>query len=165
MVLLSCANAIICDNKQERHLFGHHGHLLCLDCKTNFGHEENQKGKLPTKEFCDERCPICLEAYGPLVSYSRCDHYVCVDCFKQCHGAEKEMLALEPVFPYPEISDAYFSCSMDDDEDGEEMTEEEIESQYPLLKKYEHDWNMWNDMHCQWYEDNEYLKKCPVCRS
>lgn len=47
-------------------------------------------------------CPICLE-YKIGISQPRCNHKVCVDCFKRCHYGDKNVEE-EPSFPYQDIT-------------------------------------------------------------
>jgi hypothetical protein len=35
---------------------------------------------------------------------------------------------------------------------------------YPLIKLYNEEWNKWDDTKKQKYEQEENLRKCPICR-
>jgi hypothetical protein len=75
------------------------------------------KGKLTFEDNIE--CPVCYEiATG--VSYPRCDHMICVSCFKrffyQEGNTKLETLMAEhadPPFPYPDQEDEYFEASGD----------------------------------------------------
>ena len=110
------------------------------------------KGILVTSDIID--CPICLENKRG-VSYPFCDHKICISCFKRCyHRDYNDNLENEPKFPYPDIEDEYY--------DEQENPKWEIE--YPLIKKYNDEWNKWEDDREYRYENEAFLRKCSVCR-
>jgi len=80
------------------------------------------------------------------ISQPNCEHTTCIDCFKRCHyGDDTEN---EPKFPYPDIEDEYY--------DNEENPK--WDNDYPLIKKYNEDWNKWDDEKNQKYVNAEYLQ-------
>jgi hypothetical protein len=84
---IKCPNFIICGMVLPlRYLQCHDG--LCINCDIMFGTWQGGCGELKIKS--DVECCICLET-NIGVSYPKCDHYVCVKCFKRCfYGDEDE---------------------------------------------------------------------------
>ncbi len=94
-------------------------------------------------------CPVCLECKRGVTNIN-CDHYVCIECFKELHKYESG--DNPPPFPY------------------DEMTEEDYDEN---PEKYENDTiiNVWLDcckvyydeIDVKYYERNN-LRICPLCR-
>ena len=97
-------------------------------------------------------CPICLENKRG-ISQPNCDHKLCIDCFKRCYYGDDD-LENQPKFPYTDIEDEYY-----DDQDNSKW-----EIDYPLIKKYNEDWNIWDDNKQSKYNNENYLKSCSLCR-
>lgn len=77
---VKCPNFVICNTSNPlRILQCYHG--LCTNCDIMFGTWQNGCGILKFKS--DVECCICLET-NTGVSYHKCDHYVCVTCFRRC---------------------------------------------------------------------------------
>jgi hypothetical protein len=102
--------------------------------------------------FENLECPICFET-KTCVKQLKCDHTICVDCFKRCH--------LPPYWDDPQPEFPYDSD-----------LEDEYESQWdsprwrndPLIQKYEDDSKKW-ERERELREANEsYLKVCSLCR-
>jgi hypothetical protein len=139
---VKCPNYLVCGNiSPQRILSSHKG--TCFNCRISFGHLEF---------FTNEECPICLDT-KLCVKQSKCNHKICVDCFKRCHFPPY-WNDPQPQFPY----------------DSE--LEDEYESQFdlprwkndPLIQKYQEDCNKW-ELERQIREKNEnYLKRCSICR-
>jgi len=108
------------------------------------------KGILKISDL-EYECPICLEN-KICISQPRCDHYVCIDCFKRCYYGDEDTDG-EPLFPYPDIEDEYY-----DDQENSKWDE------YPLIKIHNEEWNNWDDNKNEKYENEENLRNCPICR-
>lgn len=80
----------------------------------------------------------------------RCEHSVCIECFKRCYYGSKEN---EPEFPYPEIEEEY-----DDDPENPKW------NNYPLIQIYNEEYDIWLDEKEEKYLNEENLRKCPLCR-
>ncbi len=76
----------------------------------------------------------------------------CIECFKICMYGDDSG---EPVFPYPDIEDEYY-------EDTENI---KWENEYPLIETYNINLNEWEDNKREYFENNPYLKVCPLCRA
>lgn len=96
-------------------------------------------------------CPICLEIKEG-ISQPRCNHSLCIKCFKRCYYGDD--IEGEPLFPYPDIEDEYY-----DDQDNIKWVKD-----YPLIKKYNEEWNKWEDENIHKYDNEKYLRFCPLCR-
>jgi hypothetical protein len=63
----------------------------------------------------------------------------------------------EPKFPYSEDVQMYYY-----------LTSKELRHKfwknYPLLEQYDIDWENWYQMKLEKYDENENLRKCPLCR-
>jgi hypothetical protein len=95
---------------------------------------------------------------GQTVFYTcpKCDHKLCIDCFKRCYYGDDDLEAKEnePQFPYPDIEDEYY-----DDQDNSRW-----EIDYPLIEKYNKDWNEWDNNKQSKYNTENYLRMCTLCR-
>jgi len=94
-------------------------------------------------------CPVCLKTEKG-ISYPKCNHYVCIGCFKRCYYGENFE---QPPFPYPNIED-------ENDQDNHEWGTE-----YPLIKIYERDLNLILDKQEIKHRKEKNLRKCPLCRN
>ena len=143
---IDCANHEVCGGYQDPRC----GKVCCYNCLIMFDHSRNGKGELNIRDNIE--CPICLDTKRG-ITYPRCDHYVCIECFKYCmYGPER---IGEPEFPYPDIEDEY-------DEDPENP---KWKDEYPLIEKYNMDWDEWDDKYEEDYANNENLRNCPLCRA
>lgn len=137
-----CPNYIICEELAPEWFFNCHNGT-CMNCAIRF------KGELIfTKDNTD--CPICLECKMS-VKHINCKHTICIECFKKCFACED---VLYPVFPYND----QIQLEWEEDPDNERW------EKYPLIKS----WNAMCikiDNECEEkYEEQEYLRKCPMCR-
>jgi hypothetical protein len=108
----------------------------------------NGKGILEIRENIE--CPVCLETKQG-ISQPKCDHFVCIDCFKRCYyGEEIE----QPPFPYPEIEEEY-----DDDPDNPKW-----KTEYPLIGIYNAQSDLLEQEKWDKRENEAYLRSCPMCR-
>jgi len=146
---IKCKNFIICETVLPKWWFDCKAHYLCTNCDIMFGNKRG-KGMLKVKDVFE--CPLCLEV-KQCVSQPRCDHYVCVDCFKRCYYGDENREG-EPKFPYPDIEDEY-----DDDQDNPKW-----ETEYPSIEIYNEQHSIWDDEKMKKYENEEYLRMCPICR-
>lgn len=148
---IKCKNYKVCDTILPRTWLFLQNNYLCLDCHSMFGTwdaGENSslgKGKGALETYNNMECPICLEI-KETISQPRCNHSVCINCFKRCYYGDGN----EPIFPYPDIEDEY-----DSDPDNSKW-----HIDYPLIKKYQDAM----DEKYEKYENEDYLRKCPICR-
>jgi len=153
---IKCKNYELCESVLPEWWFECKGNYLCTNCHMMFGTwkfqgQEYKTGKGVLDISDNVECPICLEVKRS-ISQPNCEHTVCIDCFKRCHyGGVPEN---EPKFPYPDIEDEY-----GDDEENSKWAND-----YPLIKKYNEDWNKWDDERIQKNSKEAYLQKCPLCR-
>lgn len=149
---IKCKNYIVCGSVLPRWWFECKGCYLCTNCDMLFGTWSSEgkqytgKGILETRDGFE--CPICLEV-KKCISQPRCDHFVCIDCFKRCYYGD-DSIEGRPVFPYPDIEDEYY-----DDMDNTKWKD------YPLIEFYNEEFNRWDD---EKDTPEENLAKCPICR-
>ena len=141
---IKCKNYELCESVLPEWWFDCKCTYICTNCDMMFGKA--------LKVIDNLECVICLEIKRSM-SYPNCDHTSCIECFKRCYYGDCNV-ENEPVFPYPEIKDEY-----DDDENNPIW-----ELEYPLIKKYNEEWNAWDDERLCKYEDEKNLRMCPLCR-
>ncbi len=140
---IKCKNYELCEAVLPTWWFECKENYLCTNCDMLFG----------LLRFSDDvECGICLESTRG-VSHPNCDHKLCIQCFKRSYYGDKCM-ETEPKFPYPDIEHAYF--------DDQENPQWNID--YPLIKAFNEAWNQWDDDRQDKYENEEYLRKCHICR-
>jgi hypothetical protein len=156
---IACKNYIVCETVLPSWWYSYKGHYLCANCVVMFGtwaeetgHVNAGKGELPVVE--DVECPICLETGTGVTQPPRCDHHVCVACFKRCYyGPEPTEW---PAFPYDEdVENQYL-------EDG--IRSDEWYATYPLVLEYEAELDAREELYAQRSDTEEYLRCCPLCR-
>ena len=152
---IKCKNYELCEAVLPKWWFECKGRYLCTTCHMMFGTWDFQGQKYKTGkgvlEISDDReCPICLEIKRG-ISQPNCEHTLCIECFKRCHYGDDSG---EPSFPYPDIEDEY-----DDDQENPKW-----ENDYPLIKIYNEEWNKWEDEKERKYDNENHLRKCPLCR-
>ena len=154
---IKCKNYELCEAVLPKWWFECKGNYLCTNCHMMFGtwgSGENSHTCKGILEISDNvECPICYKVERS-ISQPNCEHTVCIKCFKRCYYGDDDT-ENEPKFPYPDIEDEYY--------DNEENPK--WDNDYPLIKKYNEDWNKWDDEKNQKYENAEYLQKCPLCRA
>jgi hypothetical protein len=152
---IKCKNYIICEDLLPRWWFKCKGNYLCINCHMMFGTwgsvENTHIGKGTLKISNNLECPICFEI-KQCISQPRCEHSVCIDCFKRCYYGEK--CEGEPIFPYSDVKDEYY-----DDQENPKW-----DDYYPLIKIYNEEHNKWDDKNTEKYNTEEYLRKCSLCR-
>jgi hypothetical protein len=149
---IKCKNYEVCESVLPKWWFDCKASYLCTNCDMMFGtwtsgtYKQTGKGVLEINDNIE--CPICIECKRG-ISFPRCNHMVCIDCFKRCmYGDESG----EPVFPYPDIYDEYY----EDIENPKWKT-----NNYPLIEIYNRDYDIW-----EYNKNNEQsLRNCPVCRA
>lgn len=156
---VKCKNYHICEANLPNWWYDCKGNYLCTNCDMLFGTWKNEKagvyktgkGELP---FVGEKnCPICLEM-KPSIIQPNCDHTICIECFKRCHYGD-QLREGEPIFPYSE-----------DIEEEYETDQWNIKwkTHFPLIDKWNREWNEWDNIRMYKYEKEENLRLCPVCR-
>ena len=137
------------------------GNYLCLNCDMFFNSKAVygegitlKEGKL---EFSDNNfeCIVCYEPNKRSITLLKCNHKMCIECFKRCHYGD-ENLDNEPEFPYPEIEEEYY--------DDIDTSRWDNDPDYPLIKSYNEEWNKWDDARELNRSRETYLKVCPLCR-
>ena len=158
---IKCKNYEMCNTILPKWWFDCKNSYLCTNCDMMFGTWKNKKagvyktgkGELPIKDNLE--CPICLDIKRG-ISQPNCDHTLCIDCFKRCYYGDESRDG-EPQFPYSkEIENEY-------DEDIY-LKNPKWDKDYPLIKKYNEEWNKWDDNKQQKFNDEENLRNCPICR-
>jgi hypothetical protein len=151
---IKCKNFEICQVVLPNWWWDCKACYICTGCDMSFGTWGTQRGK-GILIFTDNlECPICLET-ARSVSYPNCEHTLCIKCFKRCWYGDDDS-ENEPKFPYSkEIENEYYDIQYDNPE---------WELNYPLIKLYNEEHNEWEDDKDAKYENEEYLRKCPVCR-
>ena len=155
---IKCKNYELCEAVLPKWWFECKGNYLCTNCHMLFGTwkfkgQEYKTGKGILKITDNLYCPICLETKRS-IEQPNCEHKVCIDCFKRCYYGDDD-LENEPQFPYPDIEDEY---------EGDQSNPR-WDNDYPLIKKYNEEWNKWDDEKNKKYENEGNLQKCPICRA
>ena len=141
---IKCKNYEVCDSVLPKWWWDCKNCYICTNCDMMFG-------KLDIKDNIN--CPLCFE-YKKGVSYPKCDHKICIDCFKRCFYGDK-CIDTEPVFPYPDIEEEY-----QDDPDNPKWKRIE----YVLIGVYNTEYRIWDDSRIEKYENEKYLRNCSLCR-
>jgi len=126
---------------------------FCINCDILFGDWKNggKYGDAQLKFIDNNECPICLETKRG-VSYPRCNHYICLDDMKRIfYGEDTE----EPPFPYPELEDDFDMSS------GKNKEKYDCDT---VIQKWLNECSEIADFSNNKYENEEYLRKCPICR-
>jgi hypothetical protein len=141
---IKCKNYIICKEVLPKWWIDCKGCYLCTNCDMKFVTSLEVSSNL--------ECPVCLEV-KECISQPRCSHSSCISCFKRCYYGDRN-IDEQPIFPYPDIEDEYY-----DDQENIKWAND-----YPLIKIYNEEWNKWDDKRNEKYEQEEYLRCCPICR-
>jgi len=152
---IKCKNYELCKEVLPKWWHECKGSYLCTNCHMMFGTwgsgENAHTGKGVLEISNNLECPICFKTKKG-ISYPRCEHTVCVDCFKRCTYGDGTN---EPTFPYPDKEEEY----------GDDPENPKWDSEYPLIKIHNEEWNKWDDKRIQKHENEQNLRKCPICRS
>jgi hypothetical protein len=82
----------------------------------------------------------------------------CFDCFKRGYYGDDEFTREEPVFPYSsEIEEEYYS--------EDDLSNPKWKVEYPLIEKYQHEWNEWDDKRMVALRRDSLKLMCSTCRS
>lgn len=144
---IKCKNYELCEGVLPDWWFDCKGHYLCTNCHMMFGTWGDQTGKGELEVRDDLECPICLNIRRS-ISQPNCDHFTCIPCFKRCYYGEDFEY---PQFPYPEIQDEY----------EEDQTNPKW---YPLIQIYDRVWDAVDQKKWAQMEEEENLRRCPMCR-
>jgi hypothetical protein len=155
---IKCKNYILCEAVLPNYWFDMKSHYLCGNCDSMFGtwgnpeteFSNNGKGVLDVIENLD--CMICLETKTG-ISLPKCDHYICIDCFKRCYYGEPY-----PPFPYPDIQEEYY-----EDTEQNDILNPKWATDYPLIAVYEEEWEICENKNMSRSKD-DCLSRCPLCR-
>lgn len=151
---IKCKNYELCNAIIPDWWFDCKNNYLCSSCYMSYGKWGNQEGKGILEIIDDIECPICFETKRSVIQ-ARCEHTICVDCFKRCHF-DYEHKAKKPEFPY---SNEVFEIMINE----EDTTI--LYNNYPLIEQYEKDVEKWDEEYETQCETEQYLLKCPICRS
>lgn len=117
---------------------------LCFGCDVRFG----ALGALVQLDSVN--CSICYTKGVKGTRHIKCDHEVCVDCFKKAYC--DDMLA-KPVFPYGQTAEyEYLEDRSDERWSGD-----------PNILKYEADYETWLQIVEETMKKNEVLRRCKEC--
>jgi len=154
---IKCKNYELCNTVLPDWWYECKGHYICTNCDILFGtwgHGENThygKGELIFSNNLE--CPICLQNKR-CVSQPRCEHFACLNCFKRCYFLDQSDDGA-PEFPYDsEIEEEY----------NENPDDPKWDINYPLIEEYNEMWNEWDDTKREKYDNEKYLRVCPLCR-
>ena len=131
---IKCKNFELCEEVLPEWWFDCKNNYLCTNCHMMFGtwgENDGNIGKGVLEISDNKECPICLEIKKG-ISYPRCNHTACIDCFRRSFYGDQSG---EPLFPYPEIEDEYF----------EHPNLNKWNNEYPLINIYNEEYNRWND--------------------
>jgi len=151
---IKCRNFELCETSMPLENLGCRSGELCMNCDMLYSDWKNGQCGTGILEFNNEiECPICLELKRS-IKFPNCSHYICLDDFKRMfYGEIREN---EPSFPYcEEIENEYY----------EDQNNIKWEKDYPLIEKYNEQHNIWEDEYERKYNEEENLRKCPICRT
>jgi hypothetical protein len=138
---IQCKNYKLCGSVLPKWWWNCNECYLCTNC-------ENEFGELKFQEI---DCPICFD-YTQGVSQLKCDHMVCIDCFKRCYYGDEDA-DNEPKFPYPELEEEYAADPVHPKWDH-----------YPFIHVFHEEWNKWDQQRMAKYDKEASLRVCPLCR-
>lgn len=125
------------------------GHYVCTQCDTD---------RLGIVQFSNGECAICMEDDVTLVMHPNCSHKSCIKCFRRLISWDHD--DIYPEMPYSdEVHDMYSELK-----DGTPECDEFL-TKYPLMVKYNRDWDAADNELQRRYEDEGNLRCCPICRS
>lgn len=130
-----CSNDALCKTTGPEWKKG-----LCMRCAV-FGRALTMRAEV--------ECPVCFDVAAG-VEYPRCNHAVCVPCFKRCFCYSEE-----PTFPYAASVEAEYA---------EDPENPKWKRDYPLIAKYDREFCLWDDARQEKNETERHLRCCPLCR-
>jgi hypothetical protein len=141
---VKCDNFLVCGEVVPKYLINQCNCCVSFQCKLSFG-------KLV---FTDNvECPICFEVKMG-VKQIKCEHKICVDCFKRCHYGIDYIS--QPIFPY--------SREIEDEYDNRASNNDPRWINDPLIKNYENEWILYELKIDETYDKEACLRICSICR-
>jgi hypothetical protein len=147
--IMQCKNYLVCDTLVPEYILKNHDNL-CINCYVVFGKNQGGHGALPQKKI--DECLICYENNVWGISNPKCDHFICINCFKKCYhnvfiGLYPD---IEPEFPFSrDVYEIYLS-NRDND----------IWNAYDEIYDWEIEHNEWTNR-----QNNKIkIERCPFCR-
>jgi hypothetical protein len=162
---IKCKNYVLCEATFPDWWYGTKRMYLCTNCDMMFGTWSSGdtvmtgSGILKTTE--NVFCPSCFETKLG-ISYPNCSHTACIDCMKRFFYGER---ANEPAFPYPEVEEEYDEMGFDLTPEEELRWELRWETDYPLIKPYLEEWNIWDNERMAKIDREDNLRRCHTCRA
>ena len=158
--IVPCPNVKVCGNYKHQNMLDCCSGR-CLNCDIFLGEWQGGKGNLDFKTI--ELCYICLEENIEGVSMPKCDHFICVECFKKCFD-----LTSEPFYPN-EIQEEMFKLSKElpEDTDEDKLFEIIIERRPDLAEIVNIYLTACDKVHNTKHltdEERERLSRCSLCR-
>lgn len=147
-VPMKCPNFIVCQAEFPAQYLGCWG-KTCLNCDLKFGPWQGGKGVLPLRN--NETCPICLETCL-CITYPKCDHYACISCFRRCFFYDC------PIQPPP------FPSDVNEDEYDKNPDDPKWQT-FESIRMWNHLYDVFEDCEQAWYDSEENLRQCPICRT
>lgn len=148
--IIKCPNYKVCASKVPQWILDLKNGT-CVTCDIAFGPWRNGKGKLEFKDAVE--CSICLGTKEG-VSNPKCDHFICVECFKRCYFPILD----KPNFPFnSEKETEYFDYDEGLISKPGWLNEEAQQKINDYFREYE-------EVEEQEREDSDRLGKCPLCR-
>jgi len=89
---IKCKNYIICKDILPPWWFECKGNYLCTNCHMMFGTWGKGKDRHYGKgalTISQDKCLLCLKN-KECISQPRCDHLLCINCFKKCYYRDEE---------------------------------------------------------------------------
>lgn len=149
---IKCKNYELCECILPKWWFECKQNYLCTNCHIMFGTWGENYGKGILEIINNIDCPICLECKKG-ISQPNCDHFVCIDCFKRCYYSDDDE-DNKPIFPYLDMEDEYY----------EDNLNPKWKKDYPLIELYNKEYDKWEEEKNEKYDNEENLRKCPLCR-
>jgi len=163
---IKCKNYIVCGAVLPDWWYECKEQYICTNCDMSFGTwtsrdsrtgvVTNHTGKGELNVTPSAECPICLDTTVG-VSQPRCDHYVCVPCFRRCYYGPKP--TVQPKFPYS-------NAILEEYETMVEGASDEWLTRFPLVRQWENQIEACCDLdeeRCA--AETSSLSKCPICRA
>ena len=150
---VKCPNHLLCGDDLYCQCYLDCCNGVCINCDMTFG---NWKGGTSKLTFSDSDCPVCLEEDITCIDFPSCKrHKICVECFKNI---------IDPEFPKeePELTDEQYELIIDLEESNKENL---ADIKYPeWYNDHKRELEIWEDEYMIFCEENDYKKRCPICR-
>jgi hypothetical protein len=153
---IKCKNHKVCNNLLPDRWFNYKGRYLCIPCERTFGKLLNTNRGTGELKFSDNVVCLQCNSKGEGVTYPRCDHYLCLQCFDNIWYSYRKIP--NPKFPYnEEIEDKYYDDIMNDN------NYKKWEN-YPLIKLYEKQKDLIERLREELFRKYEPLQECHICK-